>query len=469
MILSRAGWWTVFACLAGLAWIFILHFRSWILSRGKKLPPGNMGWPLIGETFYFMKPHPSTSTGTFLQKNCKLYGKIFSSHVFGQPTIVSCDFDFNMYVLLNEDRLFQSSYPKSVNSILGEFSMLIAVGDAHKRMRSLALNMINTAKKSTGFLNDIEWHALYVFDHWNHQQDIVFSKEAKKFTFNLMVKQLVSLMPGSPQSSQILSDLLTFMDGLVAFPLNIPGTHYSKALKSRSRILSTLKGMIHQRRNGNDVLSGDFLDSLITNTNLSDEEILNLVMDLIFGGYETTSTLIALILKFLTECPKALQQIKSEHEAIKRAKGKDESLTFDDYRQMTFTQNVIDETLRLGNVVKFVHRKTIKDIKFKDYDIPAGWKVLPILSAVHLDSSNYDNPFEFNPWRWQEPTTGKRFIPFGGGARLCPGYEMGRIEAAVFIHHLLLKFRWRMREPDIPMSYPYLDFEKGLCISVERL
>jgi cytochrome P450 len=38
-----------------------------------------------------------------------------------------------------------------------------------------------------------------------------------------------------------------------------------------------------------------------------DEEILNLIMDLILGGYETTSNLIALILKFLTECPKALE------------------------------------------------------------------------------------------------------------------------------------------------------------------
>lgn len=34
------------------------------------------------------------------------------------------------------------------------------------------------------------------------------------------------------------------------------------------------------------------------------------------------------------------------------------------------------------------------------YHIPAGWKVLPILSAVHLDPSLHENPSEFNPWRW---------------------------------------------------------------------
>ncbi|PNX69468.1 cytochrome p450 90b1-like protein, partial [Trifolium pratense] len=37
----------------------------------------------------------------------------------------------------------------------------------------------------------------------------------------------------------------------------------------------------------------------------------------------------------------------------------------------------------------------------KGYDIPCGWKVLPVISAVHLDPSNFDQPQHFNPWRWQ--------------------------------------------------------------------
>lgn len=35
------------------------------------------------------------------------------------------------------------------------------------------------------------------------------------------------------------------------------------------------------------------------------------------------------------------------------------------------------------------------------YDIPAGWKVLPVFAAVHLDPALYDNPLQFNPHRWQ--------------------------------------------------------------------
>lgn len=37
----------------------------------------------------------------------------------------------------------------------------------------------------------------------------------------------------------------------------------------------------------------------------------------------------------------------------------------------------------------------------KGYDIPCGWKVLPVIAAVHLDPCLFDHPQLFNPWRWQ--------------------------------------------------------------------
>lgn len=41
----------------------------------------------------------------------------------------------------------------------------------------------------------------------------------------------------------------------------------------------------------------------------------------------------------------------------------------------------------------------------KGYDIPCGWKVLPVIAAVHLDPSLFDQPQHFNPWRWQVSST----------------------------------------------------------------
>lgn len=62
-----------------------------------------------------------------------------------------------------------------------------------------------------------------------------------------------------------------------------------------------------------DGKKGDFLDMLLSNDNLSDEERVSLVLDLLLGGYETTSVLMTLSVYFLGLSPLALQQLKVYH------------------------------------------------------------------------------------------------------------------------------------------------------------
>lgn len=52
-----------------------------------------------------------------------------------------------------------------------------------------------------------------------------------QFTFNVIVKQLLSIESGEPLASKILEDFLTFMQGFVSLPIYIPGTSYAKAVK----------------------------------------------------------------------------------------------------------------------------------------------------------------------------------------------------------------------------------------------
>ena len=59
------------------------------------------------------------------------------------------------------------------------------------------------------------------------------------------------------------------------------------------------------------------------------------------------------------------------------------------------------------------------------------------------------------------------FMPFGGGARMCPGAELARLEMTVFLHHLVLKYDWELAEPDHPMSTPFIKFPKGLPIKIQ--
>ena len=65
-----------------------------------------------------------------------------------------------------------------------------------------------------------------------------------------------------------------------------------------------------------------------------------------------------------------------------------------------------------------------------------------------------------------QTSSGKKFAPFGGGLRLCPGSELGKVEAAFFLDHLVLQYGWRLDGEYVPMAHPYVEFNKGLPIEI---
>ncbi|KAJ0971366.1 hypothetical protein J5N97_019325 [Dioscorea zingiberensis] len=461
--------------LITLFFLFFLFHHSFLQANISKLPPGAFGWcPFIGQTLSFISPHVSFSRGRFLEDNIKRYGKIFRSHLFGYPTVVSCDGEFNQFILNNEGRLVVSSYPKNIHGVLEDLTLLVQAGASHSRLRAVALTFFSTMRTQViSCLSDIEESAVRVLDSWKGKKTVSFCDEARKFTFSVIVKQALSLGPEHPEAAEILKNLIKFMEGLVSMPIELPGTPYSKAIRANRQVKALVSTLIDQREKGeHKVIEGrlDFLDILLAHKNLSRKERVSLVLDILFGGYETTSSLISIIVRFLSDNPKALHALKDEHQSLRRKVG-NERLGWHDYKEMCFTRCLINEGLRMGNVVKFVHRQVIKPFQYKGYDIPEGWKILPLFTAVHLDSSLYPDPFKFDPWRWQkEAGSGKNFMPFGGGPRLCPGSDIGRLQTSLFLHHLVLTYSWTpLDDSDVPMSFPYLEFKNGLNISIQPL
>ncbi|KAA3474369.1 cytochrome P450 90B1-like [Gossypium australe] len=502
--------------ILSLILFFILIKRK---QRRYNLPPGNMGWPFLGETIGYLRPYSATSEQNLslsfeLNSTFFRYGNIYKSNLFGEKTIVSADAGLNKFILQNEGRLFECSYPRSIGGILGKWSMLVLVGDMHRDMRIISLNFLSNARLRTHLLREVEKHTLLVLNTWKEKCIFSAQDEAKKFTFNLMAKNIMSMDPGHPETEQLKKEYVTFMKGVVSAPLNLPGTAYRKALQSRSTILKFIEKKMEVRirimKEGKENSEeDDLLEWVLKHSNLSTEQILDLILSLLFAGHETSSVAITLAIYFLPGCPLAIQQLREEHLEVARAKNQsgETELNWDDYKKMEFTQCVINETLRLGNVVRFLHRKALKDVRYKGYDIPCGWKVLPVIAAVHLDPCLFDHPQLFNPWRWQvsqspynlsffffcggvpafpfsggsitqnngsrgagtttsSASSGNYFMPFGGGPRLCAGTELAKLEMAVFIHHLVLNYQWELADTDEAFAFPFVDFPKGLPIRV---
>ncbi|XP_022136679.1 cytochrome P450 90B1 [Momordica charantia] len=468
--------------LALFLFLFLILLRR--QRNGVDLPRGTMGWPFLGETVGYLRPYSATTIGDFMENHIKRYGKVYKSNLFGEPTVVSADAGLNRYILQNEGRLFECSYPPSIGGILGKWSMLVLVGDMHRDMRMISLNFLSQSRLKTHLLKEVENQSLLVLRSWKESSMFFARDEAKKFTFNLMAKHIMSLDPGKLETEMLKKEYLTFMKGVVSPPLNLPGTPYRRALKSRTTILKFIERKMEERKlkieaDGGDFEDDDLLGWALKHSNLSTEQILDLILSLLFAGHETSSVAIALAIFFLPGCPAAIQQLSEEHLDIARANkrlGKTE-LDWEDYKKMEFTQCVINETLRLGNVVRFLHRKALKDVRYRGYFIPRGWKVLPVISAAHLDPSVFDQPHHFNPWRWQmnelplgnsSTMTTNNFMPFGGGPRLCTGSELAKLEMAIFIHHLVLNYQWELADSDQAFAHPFVDFPKGLPIRVRH-
>ncbi|XP_017218118.2 cytochrome P450 87A3 [Daucus carota subsp. sativus] len=229
----------------------------------------------------------------------------------------------------------------------------------------------------------------------------------------------------------------------------------------------------------NNLISGhkDFLDYLIQEINDKDT-ILNqavaadLVFVLLFATFETTSTSITMATKFLADNPAALGELAKEHQDIlKNRSEQDTGITWKEYKSMTFTHMVINETLRLANIVPGIFRRVIKDVDLKGYTIPKGMIVMVSPSTVHLNPDKYQDPLTFNPWRWKGKELhmgSKDFMAFGGGVRLCVGADFAKLQLAVYLHYLVTKYRWKVTKGGDIVRKPGLMFPNGLHLEISE-
>ena len=128
----------------------------------------------------------------------------------------------------------------------------------------------------------------------------------------------------------------------------------------------------------------------------------------------------------------------------------------------------------MGNIINGIMRKAVRDVEVRGHLIPKGWRVLVYFRAVHLDAAVHDDPHAFNPWRWKERADmvpvmssggGGGFTPFGGGQRLCPGLDLARLEASIFLHHLVTSFRYKYQSI---VSYIFLWMQDACTCVCER-
>ncbi|KAH0469174.1 hypothetical protein IEQ34_002406 [Dendrobium chrysotoxum] len=434
--------------------------------RKKGLPPGTMGWPLFGETTEFLKQGPS-----FMKNQRARYGNFFKSHILGCPTVVCMDPEINKYILMNESKGLIPGYPQSMLDILGECNIAAVTGPLHKSMRNAMLGLINPSMMREQLLPKVDELMRSHLSNWSNRV-IDIQEKTKEMALYSALKQIAGIESG-PVSEALKSEVFQLVLGTLSLPINLPGTNYRRAFQARRKIVEILKEIIGKRRISH-CSQLDMLDLLLKTddsmkSRLTEEQIIDLIIALIYSGYETVSTTTMMAVKFLHDHPRALQQLREEHFEIRKGKSTEEGIDWNDYKSMTFTRAVIFETLRLATVVNGVLRKTTHDIEMKGFLIPKGWRIYVYTREINYDPYLYNEPLIFNPWRWMDRNLDSHqyFMLFGGGSRLCPGKELGTVEIATFLHYFVTRYRWEEVGVATIHKFPRVEAPHGLHIRVE--
>ncbi|XP_076942304.1 abietadienol/abietadienal oxidase-like isoform X6 [Bidens hawaiensis] len=332
----------------------------------------------------------------------------------------------------NEGKLFKSSYPKSFRDLVGTNGVITAQGDQHRKLHTIASNMMRSDTLKTCFLKDIQMVLNQTFAGLHHNQTILLQDVCRKLAINLMVNQLLGVSSDKEvgEMAQLFSD---FVDGCLSLPINLPGFAYHTAMNARNNIIRKINKIIrHTRRHGVGY-DGGLVGRLVVEGSLPDEAIADFIINLLFAGNETTAKTMLFAIYFLTHSPLAYNQLL-----------------------------VIDETLRLGGIAIWLMREAKEDVEYQ---------------VVHQDENFYEGATTFNPFRWMDPKNLEKanwrnnpfYSPFGGGSRLCPGVELARLQIALFLHYFVMSYRWSQVKEDKMSFFPSARLINGFPIKLYKI
>ncbi|XP_027337909.1 beta-amyrin 11-oxidase-like isoform X2 [Abrus precatorius] len=450
--------------------IFLRRLNGWYydLKLRKKqhpLPLGDMGWPIIGNLLSFIKDFSSGHPDLFIKNLVTKYGRtgIYKTHLLGMPTIIVCVPDLCKRVL-TDDMNFKFGYPKATLKLAPSKTLYDVSTAEHRRLRRLVTAPIVGQNSLTMYIERIEE---IVIDSLEEMSSMKHPVEILKETENVSLKVILHIFMGSKNDYLVsrIGDLFSDMHNAIfsLFPINLPGFAFHKALKARKKLMKILESIVEERRStmkkDQKGDKEDLIDILLqidgeNGEKLGDEDIIDLLIGLLFGGRQSTAFGMMWTLKYLAQHPHLFQKAKDEQEEIMKTRQPSQKhLSFKEIKQMNYTSQVIDEMLRHANLAFTSFREATADVNINGYIVPKGWRVLAWVSAIHMDPEYYSNPEEFNPSRWDDYNAkAGTFLPFGAGSRICPGSDLAKLEISIMLHYFLLNYKLELVNPHCPLA-----------------
>jgi cytochrome P450 len=272
-----------------------------------------------------------------------------------------------------------------------------------------------------------------------------------RITMNVIVRALFGTALSHHEVDELSTEMAFAVDNILpsaiasSLPswLPIPGARRFRRV--RQKVDTALYEVIKRVRQGGgtETLMAMMLDMVDAETGaqMTDQQLRDEAVNLVFAGYETTSLTLSWTCDLLTRHPEVMAKLQAEVDTVLGGR----TPTFADLPSLAYTNMVLQETMRLRPPAWFLSRSAVEADAIDRYAIPAGAFVAMPLYVIHRHPDYWEDPERFDPERFTpERVAGHHkfaWMAFGAGQHQCIGRDFALMEAQLLLAMLVQRYR----------------------------
>ncbi|HEY9846759.1 MAG TPA: cytochrome P450, partial [Candidatus Caenarcaniphilales bacterium] len=240
-----------------------------------------------------------------------------------------------------------------------------------------------------------------------------------------------------------------------------PLSPWGRFLRLKQQIDQLLIAEIQSRRKQADPNRDDILSLLLAARDeageaMTDEELRDELLTLLFAGHETTASALAWALYWIDHLPEVQSKLLQELNTL--PPDSDPSAT----ARLPYLTAVCQETLRIYPIaINTFPRVTKSSIEIMGYQFEPGTILLPSIYLTHQREDIYPQPKQFKPERFLEKQfSAYEYLPFGGGNRRCIGLAFAQFEMKLVLATILSRYELKLAS-----NRPVKPTRRGLTVA----